>query len=37
MALLDAPGRKGRLTGVTVEYKIVGDAPTAAVKVWGYD
>ena len=33
----DAPGRKGRLTAVTVEYKIVGDAPTAMVKVWGYD
>ena len=33
----DAPGRKGRLTAVTVEYKIVGDAPTAVVKVWGYD
>ena len=33
----DAPGRKGRLTAVTVEYKIVGDAPTALVKVWGYD
>ena len=33
----DAPGRKGRLTAVTVEYKIVGEAPTAMVKVWGYD
>src|SRR4029434_7260170 len=33
----DAPGRKGRLTAVTVEYKIVGEAPTARVKVWGYD
>jgi hypothetical protein len=33
----DAPGRKGRLTAVTVEYKIVGDAPTAVLKVWGYD
>ena len=33
----DAPGRKGRLTAVTVEYKIVGEAPTAVVKVWGYD
>ena len=33
----DAPGRKGRLTAVTVEYKIVGDAPTAVVKVWGFD
>jgi hypothetical protein len=33
----DAPGRKSRLTAVTVEYKIMGDAPTAVVKVWGYD
>ena len=33
----DAPGRKGRLTAVTVEYKIVGEAPTALIKVWGYD
>ena len=33
----DAPGRKGRLKSVTVEYKIVGDAPTAVLKVEGYD
>jgi hypothetical protein len=33
----DAPGRKGRLKSVTVTYKIVGDAPTATLKVWGYD
>ena len=33
----DAPGRKGRLTAVTVEYKIVGEALAAVVKVWGYD
>jgi hypothetical protein len=33
----DAPGRKGRLKSVTVEYKIVGDAPTAMLKVEGYD
>jgi hypothetical protein len=33
----DAPGRKGRLTSVTVQYKIVGNAPTAVPKVWGYD
>jgi hypothetical protein len=33
----DAPGRKGRLTAVTVEYTIVGEAPTVLVKVWGYD
>ena len=33
----DAPGRKGRLTGVKVQYKIVGKAPTATFKVWGLD
>ena len=33
----DAPGREGRLTAVTVESKIVGDALAAEVKVWGYD
>ena len=32
-----APGRKGRLKSVTVTYKIVGDAPTATLQVWGYD
>jgi hypothetical protein len=36
-AAVDAPGRKGRLTSVTVNYKIVGDAPTATLKVWGFD
>jgi hypothetical protein len=34
---MDAPGRKGRLMSVTVTYKIVGNAPTAMLKVWGYD
>jgi hypothetical protein len=33
----DAPGRKGRLTSVAVQYKILGDAPTAKLKVWGFD
>jgi hypothetical protein len=33
----DAPGRKGRLTGVTVNYKILGDKSTANLKVWGLD
>ena len=33
----DAPGRKGRLKGVVVQYKILGDAPTANLKVWGLD
>ena len=32
----DAPGRKGRLKGVVVQYKILGDAPTATLKIWGY-
>ena len=36
-AAADAPGRKGRLTGVTVNYKILGDKPTANLKVWGLD
>ncbi|MGO9017247.1 MAG: hypothetical protein ACLQVJ_02750 [Syntrophobacteraceae bacterium] len=34
---MDAPGRKARLESVTVTYKIVGDAQSAALKVWGYD
>ena len=33
----DAPGRKARLNSVTVEYKIVSNAPTAVLKVEGYD
>jgi hypothetical protein len=33
----DAPGRKGRLKSVTVDYKIVGNAPTAVLKVEGDD
>ena len=33
----DAPGRKGCLTGVTVQYKILNDAKMATLKVWGYD
>jgi hypothetical protein len=33
----DAPGRKGRLNAVAVQYKVLGDAPTANLKVWGYD
>jgi hypothetical protein len=33
----DAPGRTGRLTAVTVQYKILGDAATANLKVWGFD
>jgi hypothetical protein len=33
----DAPGLKGRLNGATIQYKFVGDAPTATLKLWGYD
>jgi hypothetical protein len=33
----DAPGRKGRLKGVTAQYKILNNAPTATLKVWGFD
>ena len=33
----NAPGRKGRLTGLTIQYKILGGAQTATLKVWGYD
>ncbi len=36
-AAFDAPGRKARLKSVTVNYKIAGDAPTAEIKIWGYD
>ena len=32
----DAPLRKARLKGVTVQYKVLGDAP-ATLKVWGFD
>src|SRR5678816_1859833 len=31
----DAPGRKGRLKSVKIQYKILGKAPTATVKIWG--
>jgi len=33
----NAPGRKGRLTGVTVQYQILGGAPSADLKIWGLD
>ena len=36
-AATDAPGRKGRLTSVKIQYKILGDAPTATVKILGFD
>ena len=36
-APFNAPGITGRLTSATIYYTIEGDAPTATVKVWGYD
>jgi len=33
----DAPGRKGRLTWVKIQYKILGNKPTATIKVLGLD
>ena len=36
-AATDAPGRKGRLKTVKIQYKILGGAPTATVKILGFD
>jgi hypothetical protein len=36
-AAKSAPGHEGTLGSVTINYKILGDAPTAKVTVWGYD
>jgi hypothetical protein len=36
-AAKDAPGRKGRLQSVKIQYEILGDKPTATVKVLGFD
>ena len=36
-AAKSAPGHEGTLGSVTINYNILGDAPTAKVKVWGYD
>ena len=36
-AAKDAPGMKAPLTSTTVQYKILGGASTANVKVWGFD
>ena len=33
----DAPGREATLLSVGVQYKILGNKPTATLKVWGYD
>ena len=36
-AAKSAPGHEGTLGSVTVNYKILGGATTAKLKVWGYD
>ena len=36
-AAKDAPGRKGRLKFVKIQYKILGKAQGATVKIWGLD
>ena len=36
-AATDAPGRKGRLTWVKIQYKILDDKPSATVKILGLD
>jgi len=36
-AATDAPGRKGRFQSVKIQYKILGDKPTATVKILGFD
>ena len=36
-AAKSAPGHEGTLQSVTVNYKILGGAPTAKLRVWGYD
>jgi len=36
-APVGAPGLKARLKGVKIQYKIVGNAPAATLKVWGFD
>jgi len=36
-AAKSAPGHEGTLGSVTINYKILNNAPTAKVTVWGYD
>jgi hypothetical protein len=36
-AAKDAPTREATLLSVSLQYKILNNAPTATVKVWGYD
>jgi hypothetical protein len=33
----DAPGLKARLASVVIQYKILGGATTATLKLWGFD
>ena len=33
----DAPGHEATLGSVSIQYKILNDAPTAKIKVWGFD
>jgi len=33
----DAPGHEATLMSVAVQYKILNNAPSATLKVWGYD
>jgi hypothetical protein len=32
----DAPGHEARLEAMAVQYKILGNAPTATLKIWGF-
>jgi hypothetical protein len=34
--VISAPGHEGNLKSVTINYKILGDKPSAKVEVWGY-
>ena len=36
-AAKSAPGHEGTLGSVSLNYKILNDAPTAKIKIWGYD
>jgi hypothetical protein len=33
----DAPGLKARLASAVIQYKILGGATTATLKLWGFD
>jgi hypothetical protein len=36
-AAKDAPGHEATLGSISVQYKIANNAPTATLKIWGYD